>query len=429
MTSMDARGGQASEPPLGQLRVDEDLLQNACVLVVDDAPANVALLSRLLRSVGVQQVHGVTDSREAVERWLQVRPDLVLLDLQMPHLDGFQVMASLRAAAPDGVFVPILVLTADTTSTTRDRALSAGANDFLTKPFDRTEVVLRVRNLLQTRSLYADVQRHNAALTAELERHADQERRLAAEHRALTAALDAVLNDGRLSMVFQPIVDLEGSRLVGLEALARFAGDPPRPPNEWFEDAGRVGRSVDLEIAAIAAALQELDQLPAEVFLSVNASPATAMSPQLERLLDRFSGQRIVLELTEHSPVDDYDALLAALGELRRRGIRIAVDDTGAGYAGLQHLLRVRPEIVKLDVALTRGIDADPARRALATGLVAFARELDAVVVAEGIETAAELETLRALEIGWGQGYHLARPASLPAALSLNAFAAVAGSA
>jgi EAL domain-containing protein (putative c-di-GMP-specific phosphodiesterase class I) len=429
MTSMDVREGQASEPPAGQPRAHEDLLRHASVLIVDDAPANVALLTRLLRSADVRQLHGVTDSREAVEVWLQVRPDLVLLDLQMPHLDGFEVMAALRAAAPDGQFVPILVLTADTTPTTRDRALSAGANDFLTKPFDRTEVVLRVRNLLQTGSLYAAVQRHNATLTAELERHADQERRLAAEHRELTAAIDTVLTGGRLSMVFQPIVDLARSRLVGLEALARFAGDPPRPPNEWFEDAGRVDRSVDLEIAAIAAALQELDQLPAEVFLSVNASPATAMSPQLERLLDRFTGQRIVLELTEHSPVDDYDALLAALGELRRRGIRIAVDDTGAGYAGLQHLLRVRPEVVKLDVALTRGIDVDPARRALATGLVAFAREMGSAIIAEGIETAAELETLRGLEIGWGQGYHLARPSQLPSALSLNAFATAAGSA
>ncbi|MEX2291000.1 MAG: EAL domain-containing protein [Mycobacteriales bacterium] len=409
--------------------VDEDLLRDASVLVVDDAPANVALLTRLLRDAGVRRTHGVTDPRQALDRWQQARPDLVLLDLQMPHLDGFAVMAALRAATPDEQFVPILVLTADTTSTTRDRALRAGANDFLTKPFDATEVLLRVRNLLQTRSLYATVQRHNATLTAELDRRASQERRLAAEHRELSSRIDAVLAEDRLRMVFQPIVDLARSRLVGLEALARFAADPPRPPNEWFEDAGRVDRGVDLELAAIAAALEQLGQLPCGPFLSLNASPATAVSPQLADLFDRVPGERIVLELTEHSQVADYDTLLAALGRLRRRGVRVAVDDTGAGYAGLHHLLRVRPEIVKLDVALTRGIDTDPARRALATGLVAFARELDAVIVAEGIETAAELETLRALEIGWGQGYHLARPAQLPSALTLNEFAAVADSA
>lgn len=426
---MDVREGEPGVPLVEQPTVDEYLLRDAAVLVVDDAPANVALLTRLLRDAGVQRIHGITDPRQALERWRQVRPDLVLLDLQMPHLDGFAVMAALRAATPGGQFLPILVLTADTTSSTRDRALGAGANDFLTKPFDATEVLLRVRNLLQTRSLYATVQRHNVTLTAELDRRAAQERRLAAEHRELSARIDAVLAEGRMSMVFQPIVDLAGSRLVGLEALARFATDPPRPPNEWFEDAGRVDRGVELELGAVAAALDQLDQLPCGSFLSVNASPATAVSPRLEQLLDRFPGDRVVLELTEHSPVEDYDTLLTSLGRLRRRGVRVAVDDTGAGYAGLHHLLRVRPEIVKLDVALTRDIDADPARRALATGLVAFARELDAVVIAEGIETTAELETLRALKIGWGQGYHLARPARLPAALSLNAFTAVAGSA
>jgi EAL domain-containing protein (putative c-di-GMP-specific phosphodiesterase class I) len=398
----------------------QDVLLDANILVVDDAPANVALLTRLLRTAGVEQVHGSTDSREAVELWQRLQPDLVLLDLQMPHLDGFGVLAALRDVAPPDQFVPVLVLTADTTAATRDRALGAGANDFLTKPFDRTEVVLRVRNLLQTRSLYASVQQHNARLAAELDRRAEQEHRREVEQRQLTDRLERVLADGLLSMVFQPIIDLVDGTVVGVEALARFATEPVRSPDVWFQEAGRIGRAVDLELAAVSAALEQLDQLPAGLFLAVNVSAETLVSRRLHDLLATVPGQQVVLELTEHSPVEDYQDLLAALDPLRRRGVRVAVDDTGAGYAGLHHLLQVRPDVVKLDLALTRGIDTDPARRALATGLVAFAREIGAVVVAEGIENDVELGTLRTLEIGWGQGYHLSRPARLASALQLT---------
>jgi EAL domain-containing protein (putative c-di-GMP-specific phosphodiesterase class I) len=143
-------------------------------------------------------------------------------------------------------------------------------------------------------------------------------------------------------------------------------------------------------------------------------APATAITPELASLLEPHRGARIVVELTEHSRVDDYGVLRSALDVLRARGIRVATDDTGAGYAGFDHLLRLRPEILKLDTTLTRDIDSDPIRRALAAALVAFATEIGATIIAEGIETAAELATLQHLEIPWGQGYHLARPGPLP---------------
>jgi EAL domain-containing protein (putative c-di-GMP-specific phosphodiesterase class I) len=175
-----------------------------------------------------------------------------------------------------------------------------------------------------------------------------------------------------------------------------------------------MGRGAELEVTAIGAALAQLDRLPADAFLAVNASPATASTPELDSVLARYPAERIVLELTEHTRVADYDTLLVALDHLRDRGVRIAVDDTGAGYAGFQHLLRLRPEILKLDTTLTRGIDADPVRRALAAALVTFAAEIDATIIAEGIEITGELATLGHLGIPWGQGYHLARPAALP---------------
>lgn len=387
---------------------------NATVVIVDDTPANVALLERLLATTGVGQVHGFTDPRQAVAHCAEALPDLVLLDLHMPDLDGFAVMASLRDLVPDGGFLPVLMLTADATAEVRQRALAAGAKDFLTKPFDRTEVLLRVANLLETRALHHRLEQHNEELRADLHTRTAAEREAAAEHERRQSRIDQALAPGALTMVFQPIADLTTGDVVGAEALARFHGEPRRPPNEWFAEADDIGRGAELELAAIAAALDQLHQLPDQAFLAVNASPATAATPELHALLTGHPTERVVLELTEHSRVNDYDALLIALDRLRLQGVRIAVDDTGAGYAGFQHLLRLRPHILKLDTTLTRGIDADPVRRSLAAALVTFATEISATIIAEGIEITSELATLQRIGIPWGQGYHLARPGPLP---------------
>jgi EAL domain-containing protein (putative c-di-GMP-specific phosphodiesterase class I)/CheY-like chemotaxis protein len=410
-TQPDGAVGRSGGIPAG---AGPDLWRDATVLIVDDEPVNVALLERLLRWAGIGDVHAVTDPRQAVERCLQVRPDLVLLDLHMPHMDGLAVLTALRATLPADGFLPVLVLTADVTTEARDRALDAGANDFLTKPFDRTEVVLRVRNLLETRALYADVQRHNTALRADLVRRTEAERRGAEDRRQRAARIREVLAGDGLTMVFQPVADLRSGTVLGVEALARFSAQPRRPPNEWFDEATTLGLGPELELTAVRAALVHFDEVPPEGFLALNISPGTATAPELVELLSGVPSERVVLELTEHARVNDYDVLLAALQPLRDRGVRIAVDDAGAGYAGLQHVLRLQPEVLKLDIALTRGIDTDPARRALATALVSFASEIRATIIAEGIETAAELATLRGLSVPWGQGYHLARPGTLP---------------
>lgn len=407
-----------SPPAVSSPRNGSVTASNACVLIIDDKPVNAALLERMLYSIGIVDVHTVIDPRQAVARCLELDADLVLLDLHMPGLDGHAVLGQLRAALSADDFLPVLVITADTTVTARDRALEAGAKDFLTKPLDYTEVVLRVRNLLETRSLHTSLRCQNAVLRDELEVHADQERRSAATQQARSDRIDAALAPGALQMVFQPIVDLQTGVVLGAEALARFGCEPRRPPNVWFDEASVAGRGAELELAAVAAALAGLDGLPDKLFLSINLSPSTAMLPELPGLLAPFELGRIVLELTEHARVDDYPRLRAALEPLRASGMRIAVDDTGTGYAGLSHLLELRPEIIKLDLALTRGIDADPARRALALALVSFGAEIGSVLIAEGVETAGELETLRRLGIGLGQGYHLGRPAVPPLGFS-----------
>jgi EAL domain-containing protein (putative c-di-GMP-specific phosphodiesterase class I)/CheY-like chemotaxis protein len=405
----------AADPP-GRARapfIGAPAMADAVVLVVDDMQANVTLLERLLARAGVGRVVGITDPRQAIEQYHAITPDLILLDLHMPQLDGLAVLKALRGVIPVDSFTPIVVLTADTTFAAKEQALAAGAKDFLTKPFDQAEVLLRINNLLETRHLHLALQRHNAALQAEIRQTNERERKLAEEHRQRLHRVQQVLRHGNLAIVFQPIVDLATLRVAGVEALARFPSLPWRPPNEWFAEGAAVGLGTELELLAVGAALGALDQLPSDTYLSVNVSPATALDPGLTALLAP-SAKRIVVELTEHAAVAEYDELLGALHGLRQRGARIAVDDAGSGFSSLQHILRLDPDIIKVDIELTRGIDTDPARRALSAALVTFAAEIGAQITAEGIETAGELDTLRQLGAGYGQGYYLARPGTLP---------------
>ena len=384
-----------------------------CVLIVDDIDSNVQHLELILRMAGASSVHIVSDARSAVDRCLEVRPDVVLLDLDMPLVDGYEVLTSLRGVLPVEGFLPVLALTGDTTNQARERALDAGVNDFLTKPYDDVEFVQRVRNLLTMRALYRTVQRHNVELQAELDAHAEGHRRVTVESDLRRARVADVIANDALRMVYQPIVDLAGGQTVGVEALARFDSEPQRSPAAWFAEAAAVGLAIELDLAAVEASLGALDWLPDDVFLSLNVSPATAISGRLHDCLRGVRSDRIVLELTEHTRIDDYDVLRSALDELRQQGARVAVDDAGAGYAGLQQILRLRPDIVKLDLEFTRTIDADPVRRALATSLVTFGRDTGELIIAEGIETPEEFDTLERLGVCWGQGFYLARPGPL----------------
>jgi EAL domain-containing protein (putative c-di-GMP-specific phosphodiesterase class I) len=176
-----------------------------------------------------------------------------------------------------------------------------------------------------------------------------------------------------------------------------------------------------LELLAVRRALDVFERLPDNCFVSVNVSPDTAMTDELISLLSEAPGERLVLELTEHDEVADYEWLRPWLDRHRARGVRIAVDDAGAGYAGLQHILSLTPDILKLDLQLIRGIDTDIARRALARCLVDFAGEIGAAVLAEGVSCTAELEALRAVGVTLGQGFFLGRPAAeLPNCFSVR---------
>jgi EAL domain-containing protein (putative c-di-GMP-specific phosphodiesterase class I) len=198
--------------------------------------------------------------------------------------------------------------------------------------------------------------------------------------------------------------------------LARFTVEPVATPDVWFADAERVGQGRALELLAIRTALGNVAALPANLYVTLNVSPSTLASPQLlATLLDSgVSRERLVVEVTEHTSIPDYAPLQEARARLRHHGIRLAVDDAGSGYASFRHIVALAPDIIKLDRGLIAGIDHDEARRALVAAVVMYALQSGAVLVAEGIETAVELEALESLGVDCAQGYHLGRPTTCP---------------
>lgn len=225
----------------------------------------------------------------------------------------------------------------------------------------------------------------------------------------------AVILGHEVRVLFQPIVELATRRVVGFEALARFPG-PDASPLRWFADAERAGLRGQLELSAASAALRLIERLPEDAFLTLNFSPAVLAELgrlDLDRLGERVPLSRLVVEVTEEAPVADYAQLDDALARVRERGVRLAIDDAGAGYASMMHVVRLRPEIIKLDIAFVRGVDQDPARHALVASVTDLAARTGARVIAEGIETQAELATVFEIGVDLGQGYFLGRPTSV----------------
>ncbi len=231
----------------------------------------------------------------------------------------------------------------------------------------------------------------------------------------LLTRLREVLDAERYTMVYQPIIHVAQNKVVGYEALARFSAEAVRTPDQWFDEAATVELQEELELAAIRKALQGLDYLPDDVYLSLNVSPATLLKGSVAAVLAGYPFERLMLEVTEHASVNDYSPIAAVLDPMRKRGMRLAVDDAGAGFASFRHILKLQPDVIKLDLSLIRKIDTDRGCRALAAALIRFAEEMGSKIVAEGVETAAELQVLRELKVNKAQGYLLGRPVPIEA--------------
>ncbi len=231
--------------------------------------------------------------------------------------------------------------------------------------------------------------------------------------------IETAFHADMMSSVYQPVWNFAQDHAVGFECLTRFRSEPYVSPDIWFKEAAEVGLGIKLELAAIELALSGSLGLPDHCYISVNASPELIMSGELTAVVIRHAPRKLIVELTEHAPVSDYAELLLVLDELRRHGALIAIDDAGAGYAGLQHIVQLRPDMIKLDIGLIRAIDTDSARRALVSALIFFARETGCMIVAEGIETEAELDVLRRLGVNKGQGYLFSKPVAIDLAIKM----------
>ena len=234
--------------------------------------------------------------------------------------------------------------------------------------------------------------------------------------KSLLPLVAGALEHRRFHPVYQPIYSLHDGRLVGVEALSRFDGDPYRTPDKWFAAAAAAGIGVELEIAAIEEALLGAAALPPGISVSVNASPATLAHPRLLELVSSQGTRPLTIELTEHDVIEDYHLLREWLIPLRRAGARIAVDDAGAGFSSLQHIVQLAPDIIKLDISLAQHVATSPVRRALAGSLIEFAHQSGALLVVEGIEDESDLAIWTALGAHAVQGYLVGRPGPLPAA-------------
>jgi len=260
---------------------------------------------------------------------------------------------------------------------------------------------------LQTMKAFAEI------ASLEVNRELEAEARIQDKRKKI----ERVIEENQLSMAFQPIWDVEAGRIVGFESLARFSAAPYRSPDLWFAEAAEVGLGAALEIEAIRRALNSLSVLPPPIYLGVSASPTTVVRAEFAEVLRGAPLERVVIEVTEHSSVENYEAILEALRPLRENGLRLAIDDAGAGYASLRHILHMKPDFIKPDIEMTRNIDLDPARKALTAALIAFACDTGSRIIAEGVERKGELETLRSIGVKKAQGYLLGRPANLDSAL------------
>jgi EAL domain-containing protein (putative c-di-GMP-specific phosphodiesterase class I) len=240
--------------------------------------------------------------------------------------------------------------------------------------------------------------------------------RAAARHVSDTEArlrVEATLASSAYHIVYQPVVRLADSCTVGYEALARFERGV-ESPDWWFGAAATVGLGARLELALAQSALDGLSRLRDGGYLAINVSPTTLLAPQLRDLVLSRAPQRTVIEITEHTRVDDYRALGEICADLRAHGVRIAVDDAGAGFSSLRHVLQLQPDLIKLDSTITADIQRKRIHRTLVTAMQTFAHGTASALVAEGVETHETAHVLGELGVAYGQGYLWGRPAALP---------------
>jgi EAL domain-containing protein (putative c-di-GMP-specific phosphodiesterase class I) len=381
--------------------MDDTPHQKARVLVVDDENEVRQVMVRMLTAAGYD-VCAANDGSEAIRLLDTEAVDLVVTDLAMPNADGMSVLRTVRERNAE---LPVVLVAGAPTTESAIRAVRYRATEYLTKPLDPDTFMDAVRRALQMTRLAAlrrtamelgNTSRNNAE-TAE---------------RSLTERFERSI--AALYMVYQPIVSWSRQCAFGYEALVR-SSEPSMPhPGAMFEAAEQLSRTSDLGRQIRAKCGDPLTAADPDITLFVNLHSRDLLDEVLydpNAPLTAWSS-RTVLELTERAAIDGIDDIAERIARLRQLGFRIAVDDIGAGYSGLNSFATVQPDFVKLDITLVRGLDTDPVRRRLVRLLAELCNDLGIFVVAEGVETPAERDALIELGIDLLQGYLFARPAA-----------------
>ncbi|MDP9492166.1 MAG: EAL domain-containing protein [Actinomycetota bacterium] len=380
------------------------------LIAEDDAAVRDALSAVIAGESGLALVAAVGDGEAAIEAAAREQPDVALLDVRMPRGSGAEAARGIAECSPKTKVVAL--------SASEDRAavlemLEAGVVGYLVKGSSIDGIVESIEQAAQGQgSLSVEVTGN--VIEELVEQLAVRRRRDERRQRRRARIQKAIKDTSALGIVFQPICRIADGSFVGAEALARFRGPPRRGPDRWFAEAEEVGLRTDLELAAVARTISAIPELPADVGVFLNASPATLAAEEFRRLLAAGSPERVVVEITEHAPIANYKSLNDALNRLRTLGVQLAIDDAGAGFASLRHILRLAPEFIKLDRSLIAGIEQRGPQQALASGLISFADKIGATIIAEGVERDAEVIALRGLGVALAQGNFLARPAPLP---------------
>lgn len=367
------------------------------LLLVEDEDA---LRQALVRSLsGTFDVIAVADGSAAADLLVKETFDGVLSDIGLPGMSGVDLLRLVRSYDLD---VPVVLMTGQPSVETAIAALELGALTYVQKPFSHDTLhgtLLRATKLAQLARAKREAVAAGVGGSP-----------LAGDRAGLHTSFDRALET--LSVVFQPIVDRLSRKTMGFEALMRTKEASMPHPGALLEVAERLGRLPEVGRRVRELAATSFRPPHDDMILFVNLHPADLLDPNL---FDRHApltkiAERVVLEITERAALDDITDTKHRGVELRRRGFRLAIDDLGAGYAGLTSFATLEPEVVKLDMTLIRGIEASPVKRHIVESMTRLCRELDMKVVAEGIETRAELATIIDLGCDYLQGYLLGRP-------------------
>jgi EAL domain-containing protein (putative c-di-GMP-specific phosphodiesterase class I)/CheY-like chemotaxis protein len=362
------------------------------VLVVDDEPSIRRVLSDFLKMEGFA-VDMAPDGEAAVARLSEDQYDVVISDLKMPKLGGLELIGEVARLNPDALTI---VMTGFGTVDTAIHAMKAGAYDYILKPF-KVDVVLAtiVQGLARRRK---EAEQGYVPLTP------------TRATRALKSSFRRAVDT--LWLAFQPILTADGRQVYGHEVLLRSDEPNMTDPIQVLEAAELLGSLDELGRVIRERAVEAFVQLPSEGLMFVNLHPKDLADPALFLASEPLSSiaRRVVLEITERSSLEKLDKVAERIAALRRMGFRIAIDDLGAGYAGLTTLAQLEPEIVKLDMSLVRDVHTNDMKRKIIRSITQLAREIGALVVAEGVENEAELEAVVDLGCDFVQGFYFARP-------------------